>query len=117
MDLTMIGQEDYRYQLLKISEQHADKLFPNSPIEIVVDFTDRENRQTKDNERSWHFTFYCEGEWIANELTCKGAIARIRETIKVNLECWATPRCYINPDWDKWSQIQLADLYRLIGLA
>lgn len=112
-----IGQEDYELALRKLAEDKADKLYPNSPVEIFVDFTDRTNKHTKDNERSWHFTFYCEGEWVANELTLQGARARIGETIKVNQECWATPRCYINPEWDKWRNIHMANLYRLIGLS
>jgi hypothetical protein len=113
----LIGRAEYENALRDLVDKKHDKLYPNSPIEITIDFTDRDNRHSKDTERSWHFTFFAEGQWIANELTIEGARSRITETIKVNQECWATPRCYINPEWEKWCGVRMADLYRLLGLS
>lgn len=107
----LISQIEFDEALNRILGDKQDLLYPNSPIEVIVDFT----TNAKDTGRQWHFCVMAEGEWVSNERTVFGVNSAIRELIKVHRDLWGSECLRMHPDWAGWSKLNMGTLLEIIG--
>jgi len=99
--------------LLKIvHEECSDMLFPNSPMEVLVD-------ETPDGENSvyYHLSVMSEGEWRESVFNLKQVKATLAGILKTDRDFWSirTAAIRLIPDWSGWKKLNEPNLMKLIG--
>jgi len=108
-----ITESEFHRLLPFLKSRYKAKLFPNTPIEIVVDFT-----PTDSNGKKYHYCLNCEGQWIISIYDPNELEISIDDIIRSNskdLNLWTTESTRSHPEWDGWSRINLAGMCRLLG--
>lgn len=119
---TLITSEEFEACVKTVWEKVADLLYPNTPIEVIVDctpqYTQVGNRhQLEENgEFVYHFSLYVEGEWRMKAFSVRDAVAAVREVLKTDSYSWHTESTRLNADWEKWRHVSQSGLMEACGL-
>ena len=90
-----------------VREDYTHLLFPNSPLEVVVD-------QTSDY---FHLSIMSEGEWRENAYNVRQARAALTGIIATDGFHWslATDAIRLRPEWSGWTRLNETGLMAVIG--
>jgi hypothetical protein len=79
----------------------AEKLFPNSPIEVVHE------------DKEYHI--YVEGQWNRKSETLPEVFGQVDNILFQYGDDWWYPSTRINPTWAKWPAVSVASLAGFTG--
>jgi len=109
-----LSKAQYDTLLRIVNEECSDMLYPNSPMEVIVD-------ETPDGENSvyYHLSVMSEGEWRESVFNLKQVKATLAGILKTDRDFWSirTSAIRLIPDWQGWKNLNETKLMQLIGEA